>query len=198
MAVRCPVCGEKVGGMLGLGMPEPSNRMIEKAKAGGFYQEHMCATCLLQAAKERGATETREDFLAKEEALKEALPKALSKVFISSLPPKHTYQSFGLVTGYCILGTGPFSTLFSTVTDTFGIKSNAYFEKIRIAEKEALDMLKFEALKLGADSVYGVHVNLTEATSGNGMLMISVSGDAIKNNSSSQDILTVIEILKKI
>ena len=38
------------------------------------------------------------------------------------------------------------------------MKSNAYLEKARAAEKEALSMMKLEALKLGADAVYCMRI----------------------------------------
>ena len=60
---------------------------------------------------------------------------------------------------------------------------------------EALSMMKLEALKLGADAVYCVRINLTEATSGNGMLMVSASGAAVKTTAQAPEIVKAIEIL---
>lgn len=56
-------------------------------------------------------------------------------------------------------------------------------------------MMKLEALKVGADAVYCVRVNLTEATSGNGMLMVSVSGAAVKTQTPAQEVIKAIELL---
>ena len=78
------------------------------------------------------------------------------------------------------MGTGPLSSLLSAVTDTLGRKSGAYLAKAREAEAEALRMLKIQAADLGADAVANVRLNLTEASSGNGMLMVSVYGSAVK------------------
>ena len=103
----------------------------------------------------------------------------------------------GLVTGYCILGTGPFTALFSAVTDTFGIKSNAYLEKARAAEQEALNSLKIEALKKGADAIYCLRLSLTEATAGNGMLMVTVTGAATKTGKDDPNIQKAIEYLNQ-
>lgn len=40
-------------------------------------------------------------------------------------------------------------------------------------------MMKHEARQRGANAVYGVRITLTEATSGQGMLMVSASGSAM-------------------
>lgn len=86
----------------------------------------------------------------------------------------------GLVTGYCILGTGPISAAISGITDFLGQESSVYFEKIKKAENMALQMMQREAVKKGADAIYNVRINLSEATAGHGMIMIPVSGTAIK------------------
>lgn len=75
------------------------------------------------------------------------------------------------------------------------MKSNAYLEKARAAEKEALSMMKLEALKLGADAVYCMRINLTEATCGNGMLMASVSWAVVKPPAPAPEIVKAIEML---
>ena len=103
----------------------------------------------------------------------------IDTMFITTLQPRGTEKDCGLVSGYCILGTGPISSLLSSITDFFGMKSNAFSAKAKEAEKIALDMMKREALQRGANAVYGVRINLTEATSGQGMLMVSVSGSAM-------------------
>lgn len=116
-------------------------------------------------------------------------------MFSSPSPVPAAGEDRGLVTGYCILGTDPLTSFFSAVTDTFGMKSNAYLEKARAAEKEALSMMKLEALKLGADAVYCMRINLTEATCGNGMLMASISWAAVKPPAPAPEIVKAIEML---
>lgn len=189
MAEICPVCGEKVGGLIG--MPKPGSDLRERGISSGVYQDGMCATCLSRALRGVAPQKTEEEI--KKEA--QTINDAVSKMFSSPSPVPGTGEDRGLVTGYCILGTGPLTSLFSAVTDTFGMKSNAYLEKARTAEKEALTMMKLEALKLGADAVYCVRVNLTEATSGNGMLMVSISGAAVKTATPAPEVVKAIEML---
>ena len=61
-------------------------------------------------------------------------------------------------------------------------------KKVKMAEADALNMLKAEACKKGGDAVYCCRVTLTEATSGHGMLMISASGAAVKMGKADKDI----------
>ena len=89
----------------------------------------------------------------------------IDDMFITALQPRGTEKDCGFVSGYCILGTGPISSLLSSITDFFGMRSNAFSAKAKEAEKSALEMMKREALQCGANAVYGVRITLTEATS---------------------------------
>lgn len=186
MAGTCPVCGEKIGGVFSDGVLKATQVRLEFCKKNGIdVEDGICQQCLEKKIEQilgKNESATKNTFLYNNvENL-----KVLSSVFLTPSSTPAELQDLGLVTGYCILGTGPLSTLFSSVTDVFGLKSGAYLEKARTAEKEALDMLKLEALKKGADAVYCVRVNLTEATSGNGMLMVSASGAAVKTGKTSE------------
>lgn len=189
MAEKCPVCGEKVGGIMG--KPIPFERLKSKAKQAGIYQENICLECL-QKKMDEFLKESPQTHFEDNSVFLDVLPS----VFVSPSSIPDGLPDMGLVTGYCILGTGPFTALFSSVTDTFGMKSNAYMQKARDAEREALDALKIEALKKGADAVYCLRLNLTEATSGNGMLMVSVTGAATSTGRDDPAIQKAIDYLK--
>lgn len=174
----CPICGEKVGGLTG--MPKPSAHTIEQANTIGVYIDDMCASCLAKAMKDKmGIAESNK---ATREDIKNEIK--ISHIFITPSPIPGA-DDLGLVSGYCILGTGPLSSLLSAVTDTLGRKSGAYLTKAREAEAEALRMLKMQATDIGADAVANVRLNLTEASSGNGMLMVSAYGSAVKRQQAS-------------
>ena len=195
MANVCPVCGEKIGGLTGL--PRPGSEMKEKGIASGVYVDDMCATCLSRALRGEAPRKTEEELRAEfEERQKKMDALPLHQIFLSPSPVPEGAQDKGLVTGYCILGTGPLSALCSSVTDFLGAKSNVYLEKARIAEREALKSLKIEALKAGGDAVYCLRVNLTEATSGQGMLMVSVSGAATRTQNPSPEALAAMKLFE--
>lgn len=198
--LRCAVSAPRLGHMQ-LGHIRDAG---ERLDSGPFLlvhhilimgQEHRWVAVSHEAC--HSAEKTRQGHPEKSIITQEASPisSATEKMFSSPSPVPAAEEDRGLVTGYCILGTGPLTSLFSAVTDTFGMKSNAYLEKARAAEKEALSMMKLEALKLGADAVYCVRINLTEATSGNGMLMVSASGAAVKTTAQAPEIVKAIEIL---
>lgn len=104
----------------------------------------------------------------------------MSDIFLSpaNIPPNA--RDLGLVSGYCIIGTGFFTEFVSAFTDFFGRKSGSYSKKIGNAEKFAFAILKENARKLGANAVYNVRVSIQEATSGHGMIIFYVCGSAVK------------------
>lgn len=197
MAEKCPVCGKKISSFGGLFSEVPPREdALTRGKALGLYQSGMCASCL-DIAFEAVEKKNRklEDEIKKKEKEEKETQKAiglstdlLKKIFLSPSSLPADVQDLGLVTGYCIMGTGPISTIASSLTDAFGMKSNAYLEKVKLAETDALNMLKVEALKMRADAVYNVRVNLAEATSGHGMIMVSVSGAAVNSGKADNDI----------
>lgn len=58
-----------------------------------------------------------------------------------------------------------------------------------------MTMMKVDAIRKGADAIYCVRVNLAEATSGNGMIMVSVQGAATLSAVPDQKILEVAKLL---
>lgn len=188
MAEKCSVCGERMGGMFG---KEPAKQeYIDKLKKHGYEYSFICHTCAKKKVVLLASMGNEELIQHVENKKKE------SSIFITPSAPHPSFSDLGLVTGYCIMGTGPLTTLSSAVTDMFGEQSNAYIEKITAAEEAALKMLKLNAMKKGGDAVYSCHVNLSEATSGHGMLMVSVYGTAVKTQSPDEDIQQAIETLK--
>lgn len=197
MAEKCPICSGKVGGILGL--TAPSIDLINFAKKADIYKDGMCLNCLNAAlAQHKGREEEKKrDILFQQKAVQSlsqepstspVLENALKKLFITPASNFNNDSDLGLITGYCIMGTGPISAIMSSWTDFLGKKSNAYLEKIRNAEAFALAMLGVEAFKKGGDAVYCCRVTLTEATSGHGMLMVSASGSAVKTGKADKDI----------
>ena len=116
-------------------------------------------------------------------------------MFVSPSPVPADGKDLGIVTGYCILGTGPFSALFSSITDIFGAESNSYLKKAKSAEEAAMTMMKIDAIRKGADAIFCAKISLTEATSGNGMIMVSAQGAATLRATPDQKILDVVKLL---
>ena len=83
----------------------------------------------------------------------------------------------GICSGECVLGTGFFSTLEASFSDTFGIKSNAYADKMRGAKEEAVECLEEFAKKLGANAIIGVDIDYNVFSAD--LVAVSANGTAV-------------------
>lgn len=86
----------------------------------------------------------------------------------------------GIVTGEAIVGANVFKDLFAGIRDIVGGRSGSYEKELRKARRIALEELDAEANRLGADAVIGVDLDYEVLGQGNGMLMVTASGTAVK------------------
>lgn len=88
----------------------------------------------------------------------------------------------GIVTGEAILGANIMKDIFAGFRDIVGGRSNAYEQELKKARKIAMDEMIAEAEELGANAVIAVDIDYETIAGGAGgsMLMVSVSGTAIK------------------
>lgn len=86
----------------------------------------------------------------------------------------------GVVTGEVIVGANIFKDLFASVRDIVGGRSGAYESSLRDARRTAFAELESEARDLGADAVVGVDIDYEVLGQNGSMLMVSVSGTAVK------------------
>lgn len=84
----------------------------------------------------------------------------------------------GIVTGEAIMGANIVRDLFASITDIVGGRSGAYEQKLQQARDIALSELVARAKELGANAVIGVDFDYEVIR--DGMLMVSVSGTAVK------------------
>ena len=89
-------------------------------------------------------------------------------------------QYLGVVTGEVIVGANIFKDLFASVRDIVGGRSGAYEGSLRDARQQAFKELSDEARALGADAVIGVDIDYEVLGQNGSMLMVSVSGTAVK------------------
>ena len=61
----------------------------------------------------------------------------------------------------------------------FGGRSNTYEEELVNARTRAIAEMESRAVQLGANAVVGVDIDYEVLGSGNGMLMVTVSGTAV-------------------
>ena len=86
----------------------------------------------------------------------------------------------GVVTGEAILGANLFRDLFAGLRDIVGGRSASYEKELRKAREVAFEELESAARDMGANAVVGVDIDYEVLGESNGMLMVSVSGTAVR------------------
>ncbi|WP_075181217.1 heavy metal-binding domain-containing protein [Pantoea sp. 1.19] len=93
----------------------------------------------------------------------------------------HTITAYcGVVTGEAILGANIFRDFFAGIRDIVGGRSGAYEKELRRAREVAFAELTAQAAALGADAVVGIDIDYETVGKDSTMLMVSVSGTAVK------------------
>lgn len=96
-----------------------------------------------------------------------------------TLDGKPVLEYLGVVTGEAILGANIVRDFFASITDIVGGRSGAYESSLKSAREIAMKEMADQAKSVGANAIIGVDVDYE--TVGNGsMLMVSVSGTAVK------------------
>jgi uncharacterized protein YbjQ (UPF0145 family) len=91
---------------------------------------------------------------------------------------KDIKEYLGVVTGEAIMGANIVKVLFASITDIVGGRSAAYESELTRAREIALREMEEKGLSLGANAVVGV--DLDYETVREGMLIVSVSGTAVR------------------
>lgn len=89
-------------------------------------------------------------------------------------------QYLGVVNGEAIIGANIFRDMFSSVRDVVGGRAGGYERALTGARDAALDDMKEAAKALGADGIVGIDFDYEVLGENNGMMMVSVSGTAVK------------------
>ncbi|GAA5334354.1 MULTISPECIES: heavy metal-binding domain-containing protein [Thermus] len=93
----------------------------------------------------------------------------------------HRIEAYlGVVFGEAIVGANLFRDLFAQIRDIVGGRSGAYEAELKRAREIALAELAEAARRLGADAVVGIDVDYEVLGQGNSMLMVTVSGTAVR------------------
>ena len=98
----------------------------------------------------------------------------------SRLENRPAQDYLGIVTGEVIVGANLFRDLFASVRDIVGGRSGAYEDVLQRARSEAIEEMRGNARKLGANAVVGVDLDYEVIGANGSMLMVSASGTAIR------------------
>ncbi len=95
-----------------------------------------------------------------------------------SIEGKEIKDYIGVVTGEAIMGANVFRDFFASITDIVGGRSAAYEKELNKARTVAMDEMEQQAKDLGGNAVVGVDLDYEVIR--DGMLMVAVSGTAVK------------------
>jgi uncharacterized protein YbjQ (UPF0145 family) len=89
-------------------------------------------------------------------------------------------QYLGVVTSQTIIGANFFKDILAGLRDIFGGRSGAYERILDEAKQFAMGELVQRAKIMGADAIVGIDLDYETVGSKGSMLMVSVSGTAVK------------------
>lgn len=96
-----------------------------------------------------------------------------------SIEGKEIREYRGIVFGEVVSGVNFVKDFAASLSDMFGGRSSTYEDELVNARTRALAEMEARAVQLGANAVVGVDIDYEVLGSGNGMLMVIVSGTAV-------------------
>ena len=111
--------------------------------------------------------------------------KSSADFFLSTVVPQgeggaRVGEYLGLVNGEAVIGANIFRDMFSAVRDVVGGRAGGYERALSGARQAALDEAKQAARALGADGIVGIDFDYEVLGETNGMMLVSVTGTAVK------------------
>jgi uncharacterized protein YbjQ (UPF0145 family) len=110
--------------------------------------------------------------------------KSDANFFLSTVVPQgdgaRVAQMLGIVNGEAIIGANIFRDLFSSVRDVVGGRAGGYERALSGARDAAMQDMIAAAREMGADGVVGIDFDYEVLGESNGMMMVAVSGTAVK------------------
>ncbi len=89
-------------------------------------------------------------------------------------------QFLGVVNGEAIIGANIFRDMFSSIRDVVGGRAGGYERALSGARNAALEDMMAAAKEMGADGIVGIDFDYEVLGETNGMMMVAVSGTAVK------------------
>ena len=86
----------------------------------------------------------------------------------------------GVVFGEVIVGINFIKDFAASIRDFIGGRSNTYEKELIVARDSAMNEMRQRAMAMGADAVVGIDVDYEVLGKNGGMLMVTVSGTAVR------------------
>lgn len=110
--------------------------------------------------------------------------KADDGFFLATVQPNgeaaRVEKYLGVVNGEAIIGANIFRDMFSSIRDVVGGRAGGYERALSGARDAAVEDLIESAKELGANGVIGIDFDYEVLGEANGMMMVAVSGTAVK------------------
>ncbi|TXR64422.1 hypothetical protein DM800_14475 [Bacillus sp. AY18-3] len=97
----------------------------------------------------------------------------------NTIQGKEIIEYIDIVNGEAIMGANIVRDIFASVRDVVGGRSGAYESKLKEARDIAMEEMKQLATQKGANAIVGIDVDYEVVR--DGMLMVAVSGTAVRN-----------------
>lgn len=93
----------------------------------------------------------------------------------------HPIQQYcGLVSGEVIIGANAFKDFMAGLHDFFGGRSSEYEDTLVEARQNAMQEMQARASQMGGNAIVGVDVDYETVGPSGSMLMVSVTGTAVR------------------
>lgn len=154
-----------------------------------MYSSGMCFSCGQSTSDSEKAFKEEQDKLKEEQKKElERQKKDMQKQYAEAtqnhmLTTGYDFEGYtiseyhGLVSGECVLGSGLISYLEASITNTLGMETSGYSEKMRTAKQLALDEMIKQSVSLGGNSIIGISYSISNLLSN--MIGISVDGTSV-------------------
>ncbi len=86
---------------------------------------------------------------------------------------------YGIVSGETIIGANVFKDFFAGIRDIVGGRSSSYESVLREAKETALQEMKEQAERMGANAVIAIDLDYETVGANGSMLMVTASGTAV-------------------
>lgn len=100
----------------------------------------------------------------------------------NNIEGKRVTEYLGIVFGEVVSGVNFLKDFGASLRDVFGGRSKGYERELLEAREEVIKEMEARARDLGADAVIGAKMDYEVLGQGNGMLMVTISGTAVKIN----------------
>ncbi|HEX4373892.1 MAG TPA: heavy metal-binding domain-containing protein [Puia sp.] len=174
----CPNCGTTLkSGMLSSVklLSENKTRIINE------YQEKKVEGYCNKCGNDLYTTNYNKLF-SESELLTNSIQKIIGDLPVISIhtPLNWDYDILEMVTGQSTTGNGAVTEFVSSFTDFFGGQSGRYNNKLKAGEQICFNQLRKQALDLGGNAVIGTDIDYSEVGGEKGMLMVCMTGTAVK------------------